>query len=99
MPSYSRKVTLPGKSAQELYDRISEDIERFLSKASIPGKSEVTRDPGKKTVSVTGSLFSATLVCQDGGLELQAKLSLMAAPFRGKLDEGIDKWLAKTFPA
>ncbi len=99
MPSYSRKVPLAGKSAQELYDKVSGDIDRFLAKASIPGKSEVSRDPAAKTVTVTGSLFSATLVCMEGCLELQAKLSLMAAPFRGKLDEGIDKWLSKAFPS
>jgi len=96
MPSYSRKIDLPGKSAQELYDRVSQDIDHFMSKASI-GKIEVYRNPGTKEVNVKASMVSATLVCRDGAMDLNAQLSLLAAPFRGKLDEAIDKWLAKTF--
>lgn len=96
MPSYSRSVEIPGKTAQELYEKISADIERFLSKTPI-GQYDLNRDPGSKQVSFTSSMASATLKCQDGKLELDAKLSLFAAPFRGKLDEAIDRWLSKTF--
>lgn len=96
MPSYSREVTIPGKSSQELYDRVSQDIDRFMNKASI-GNFEVDRDPGKKEVCVKSSMVTATLVCDDGKLRLDAKLSLLAAPFRSKIDEGINKWIAKTF--
>ena len=96
MPSYSRKVPVPGKTAQELYDKVAGDIDRFLSKTPL-GKADVERDPGKKEVRVKSSMFSATLLCQEGVLQLDAKLSLLAAPFKGKLDEGIDKWLAKAF--
>ena len=96
MPSYSKTVQVPGKSAQELYDRVSQDIDRFLSKTPI-GKYDLNRDPAKKEVSFTSSMASATLRCTDGQLELDGKLSLFAAPFRSKLDEGIEKWVAKTF--
>ena len=96
MPSYSRKVPVPGKTAQELYDKVSSDIERFMEKASI-GKVDIERDPGKKQVHVKSSMFSATLNCRDGAMELDGKLSLMAMPFKSKLDDGIDKWIAKTF--
>lgn len=96
MPSYSRKVSLPGKSSQELYDKVSEGIDRFMSKASI-GKYEIQRDPALKEVKVKGSIFSATLKCQEAQMELNAQLSLIAAPFKSKLDEGITKWLNKTF--
>lgn len=96
MPSYTRKVDIPGKSSQELYDKVAADIDRFLSKASF-GKFEIDRDPVKREVRVKATMASATLVCRDGCMELQAKLSLLAMPFKSKLDEGIDKWLAKTF--
>ncbi len=96
MPSYTRKVQIPGKSSQDLYDKVAEDIEKFLSKTSI-GKYEIIRDAGQKEVRVQGSMFSATLVCQESQMELRAQLSLLAMPFRSKLDEGINKWLAKTF--
>ncbi len=96
MPSYSRRVELPGKTSQELYDKVSTDIDRFMSKASI-GKFEIVRDPARKQVEVKSSMVNATLICEEGGLRLDAKLSLLAAPFRSKLDEGIDRWLHKTF--
>ena len=96
MPSYSRKVDLPGRTAQDLYDKVSSSIERFMEKASI-GKFEVDRDPAAKKVNLKSSMFSATLACTDGAISMDAKLSLLATPFRSKIDDGIDKWLAKTF--
>jgi hypothetical protein len=96
VPSYHREVKLPGKSSQELYDKVASDIDRFLQKASI-GKFDVERDPSKKEVRVKSSMFSATLVCSDGTLKLDCQLSLLATPFRSKIDEGIDKWIAKAF--
>jgi hypothetical protein len=96
MASYSREVDIQGKTAQELYDRVAADIEKFLAKSSL-GNSEIDRDPAKKEVRVKSSMFSATLVCLDGKIRFDAKLGLIASAFRGKLDEGIDKWLAKTF--
>ena len=96
MPSYNRTVELPGKSAQELYDKISTEIDRFLSKSNI-GKYELDSDPASREVRFKASMASATLRCLEGRLELDVKLGLLAAPFRGKLDVAIDKWLAKTF--
>jgi len=96
MPNYSRSVDLPGKSAQELYDKVSSDIDRFLAKSNI-GKYDLERDPATREVRFKASMASATLRCLEGKLDLDVKLSLFAAPFRGKLDEAIDKWLAKTF--
>ena len=96
MPSYSRTVQIPGKSSQELYDKISTEIERFMEKASI-GKFEIERDAGRKQVQVKASMLSATLICNEGSLQFDAKLSLLATPFKSKIDEGITKWLSKTF--
>jgi hypothetical protein len=97
MAKYSRKVDLSGRSAQEIYDKVSSEIERFLEKTPV-GKSEVTRDPVAKTIKAKSSMFSAVLTCTEGGVDLAVDLSFLATPFRGKLDEGIDKWLAKHFP-
>ena len=96
MPSYSRRVSVPGKTAQELYDTVSGDIERFLTKSSL-GKVELERDPGKKEFLIKATVFSATLACMEGEMELDAKLSLFAAPFKSKLDDSITRWLTKTF--
>jgi len=96
MPSYTREVKVPGRSAQELFDKISAGIDRFMEKAAV-GKFEIERKPEARTVAVKSSMFSATLLCQEGCVRLDGKLSLMAVPFRAKIDEGIDKWVSKTF--
>jgi hypothetical protein len=96
MPSFTREVRIPGKSSKDLYDQVSTGIERFMEKVSI-GQYDIQRDPAKKTVSVKASMVTATLVCTEEKLVLEAKLSMLAAPFRSKIDEGINKWISKTF--
>ena len=96
MPSYSKKVQIPGKTSQELYDKVSGDIDRFLEKAGV-GKVEVERKASSKQVMIKSSMVSATLSCVDGAIDLDAKLSLLATPFKSKIDEGITRWLSKTF--
>jgi len=97
MPSYTRKVKIPGKSSRELFETLGQRIDRFLEKSSF-GKYELERDLERLEYRVKSSMFSAVLRCHEEELELEAKLSLIAAAFRSKLDDGIDKWLAKTFP-
>ena len=96
MPSYTRKVRIPGKTSQELYDVVAKDIDRFLEKASL-GKCEIEKNPSSKKIKVKNRLFSATLNCAEAEMELEATLSLLAMPFRSKLDESIDRWLTKSF--
>lgn len=96
MPSYTKKVEIPGKTADQLYEVVSQEIEKFLGKLSV-GKLDVSHDPGARSVSAKSSMFTAKLTCEDDALRLDAQLSLFAAPFRSKIDEGIDRWVAKTF--
>lgn len=95
MPSYTRKVQIPGQTAQQLYDTVASHIDRFVDKA--PAKFEIERDAQRKEVRLNSSMATATLICREGEMEVEAKLSLFAAPFRSKIDEGINKWLSKTF--
>lgn len=99
MPKYNRTVKTPGKTAVELYEQVSKDIDRFLAKIeSAPlGKIEVDRLDHERIVVIESKLFSAKLICLDGQLDLDVQLSLFAAPFRSKLDSGIDQWLEKRF--
>ncbi len=98
MPAYSKQVRIPGKSAQELFDKISHDIEGLMNGMKV-GSIKLDRDPAKKQVQVKASMFSATLSCTDGTLTLDAQLSLLALPFRSRIDEHVEKWVAKSFPA
>ena len=94
---YSRSIKTPGVSAQQLYEHISNDIDRFLGKMdSAPiGKIEIDRQPSARTVAVVSKLFSANLICREEQIDLEVKLSFFAIPFKSKLDAGIDQWLAK----
>lgn len=99
MPAYNKTVKLPGRSSQELYDRVSKQIDELVEKWGLADKMELRRDPEKKQVNLKHSMVSATLSCTEGQMSLDAKLSLMAMPFRSKLDEQIETWIKKNFPA
>ncbi len=96
MPSYKRKVDVPGKTQDELFEKVSKEIDRFLKKTPI-GDFKIEPISQSKQIKVNSSMFSATLICLEGAIEIDAQLSLFAAPFKSKLDEGIDRWLAQTF--
>jgi len=99
MASYSRNVTIPGKSSDEIYKKISTDIDRFVEKyTGNLGKFDIERDEASKTVTLKSSMATAKLVCEEGSVRLDAKLGLLASAFRSKIDQGIDRWLEKTFP-
>lgn len=96
MASYSRKLSIPGKSSSELYDSISKHIDHFLNQSFI-GKVDIVRDPEHKEVSIKGSLFSAKISCEESTIDINAQLSLVATPFKSKIDEGITHWISKIF--
>jgi hypothetical protein len=96
MPSYKKNFEIPGKGAEELYKIISKEIDKFLKKTPI-GDFKLDFVEDVKQFKVKSSMFSAVLTCADGRLELDGQLSLFAAPFKSKIDEGIERWLSKTF--
>ncbi|MEO5971628.1 MAG: polyhydroxyalkanoic acid system family protein [Bdellovibrionia bacterium] len=96
MPSYSRRVQVPGKNSKELFDAVSGGIDRFIEKASI-GKFDIEKDAEKKEVRLKGSMFKGAITCSEADIVVSGQLSLLATPFKSKLDEGITRWLAKTF--
>jgi hypothetical protein len=99
MPAYSKTVKIPGRSAQDLYEKISKDIDQMVEKWGLAGKMELSRDPGKRQLHLKHSMVSATLSCSEESMVLHAQLSLLATPFRSKIDEQIDRWISKNFPA
>jgi hypothetical protein len=96
MASYSKNFPVPGKMADSIYASIAGDIDRFLTKSSI-GSFEVKRDDSAKKVSFKSSMASGTLSAKDEQLQVDISLSLLATPFKGKIEEGVNKWLSKTF--
>ena len=98
MPSYMREVKIPGKNADELFQLAKQGLDHMLSRATI-GNFDVKHDVNLKEIRVKGSMLSATLSCSDEKMKIEAQLSLLATPFKAKIDEGITRWLAKTFKA
>jgi hypothetical protein len=98
MGSYTRNIEVPGKSASEIYQKISTDIDRFLENyAGNFGKFDVRCDPEQKSVTLHSSMATAKLTCGDGQIVLDGKLGLLASAFKAKIDDGINRWLKKTF--
>jgi len=99
MPKYERNIPIPGRSQDEIYEKISGGIDRFLSGDTARwGQFQIERNPEKKEVSLKSKFATATLICRAAEVELDANLSFIALPFRSKIDESIDRWLKKTFP-
>ena len=97
MPSFNKTIPVPGKTAQELYDKVSSSIDHLLTKGNLSfiGKFDLQRDPATQTVSFKASMASATLKCMDGVLQLDAQLSLLATPFKSKIEQAITHWTSK----
>ena len=96
MPAYKKKIAVKGKSSKELYDKIASGIDYFLGKYPL-GKHEVSRDASGQKVHLKSSMVTLELRCLEGEIHIEGSLSLVAMAIRGKLDEGIDRWIAKTF--
>ena len=79
--------------------KLSTDIDHMVEKWGIAQKMELTRDPSRRQISLKSAMVTATVTCSEGSMVLDAKLSLLAMPFRSKLDEQIDRWISKNFPA
>ena len=96
MASFSKKFQIPGKLADVIYSAVSTDIERFLSKTPLTNVN-VDRDDAAKKVSFKSSMATGTLSAKDNELQVEISLSLLASPFKSKIDEGVTKWLNKAF--
>ena len=98
MPKYERNVSIDGKTQDEIYEVVAAGIERFMSKTP-GGDHSLDYYPEDYLIKIKSSMLSGTLQCHADGITLSGSLALLAMPFKSKLDEGIDKWVAKNFPS
>ena len=92
MPGYKYLAKADGKSAQELYTFAAAEIGPFLEKMQI-GRYDLDHHETKLTIDLKSKFMNATLYCRDGEIELKGKLALVAIPFKGKIDAGIERWV------
>lgn len=96
MAKFTKSFNVPGKTGEAIYQAIDENIEKFLSKTPL-GEYDLKRDSAKKEINFKASMASGTIRAENDGVHVDISLSLLASPFKGKLEEGIHKWLSKTF--
>ena len=94
MPEFSKTVPVPGATPEETFKKLDSQLDRFLEKSQI-GSFSVQRDPQKREFTLKHSMATASLRCLEGSVQVSAKLSLLAAPFRSKLEQNLDSWLKK----
>ena len=100
MPSYQRTIFIQGKTADEIYNRVSHAIGKFQEKdTGRYGKFNFKLSPESKTIRLESSHVTADLHCRDGEVLLEGKLSFLVSAFRGKIDSGIDEWIERAFKA
>lgn len=97
MANHQKTYEVPGQSAEAIYNAISTQIDAFLKKTPL-GDFTIDCQPASKSVTFKAGMASGSLVAHAGKVAVDVKLSLLASPFRGKIDEGIQKWLQKAFP-
>lgn len=96
MASFSKKFPIPGKSSSDIYTAVSNGIDHFLSKTPLTGV-EINRNQETKNVSFKSGMASGTLQAHENALQVDVSLSFLASAFKGKIEEGVTKWLNKTF--
>jgi hypothetical protein len=94
MPAYNKKVLVPGKSKAEIYQAIDPHLDRMLEKFSI-GNAKLSKNSSLFRFEIESSLFSATLICEEGQVNVEGKLSMMAVAFKKNIDDGIEKFIKK----
>lgn len=100
MANYSKRIEVAGKSADELYNTATKHLDELLLKPKVQallGKVGVSKSDAEKKIVLDSKLVNATLRCEPGAFVLEGKLSLMALPFRSKIDGAIETWLKKVF--
>lgn len=96
MPSINKKIRVPGKEKKEIYQKVSKEIDRFLEKDSSI-HLEFEQIAKESQVLVSSKYVNGTIQCEDQEVVIALKLSLLAMPFQGKIEEGIDRWIQRSF--
>ena|GEM_PF-593246 len=96
------KFTIDHESAQnaeEAYKKIKEFVENDQDIRRFDPKIQASFDDGKKAAKMNGSQFKADLVVSASGagskVAVTVDLPLMLTPFKGKVQETLQKKLAK----
>ena len=74
MASYTKKIPVPGKTAEQIYTAISTDIDRFLSKTPL-GNYDLNRDEAKKEVVIFSTQENSSIKAPHFVMEVREQLA------------------------
>lgn len=98
MAKLKKTFSVPGFDADSIYEKMIKDIDKWkTSNEAMLGKIEIQNDPSHNKLSFTSKWVSAHLFCEDNVITIEAELGLFAMPFKSKVEEGIAKWIQKSF--
>ena len=89
VPKHFKRIELIGLKKEQIYAKAATDIERILGKLPL-GKTDLKKNDSTLSFHIKASLVEADLTCIDGAMEFNGNLSLMAIPFRSKIDEMLE---------
>ena len=91
MPKLHKRIEIPGQSARDLFARIRSEMEQSLARAGVDGAKLSLRE-SECVVEVSHAMIAGTIRCHEGAIEVDAKLSLLATPFRSKIEGWFEAW-------
>lgn len=97
MIPYRKHVLVPGTTREQLQGLVRASIDQLHEQARGLG-IEVREETQAGVFTLHSSQFEARLECRDGELALEGRLGLFASAFRGKVDQGIERWLKNALP-
>ncbi len=96
MGNYTKSISVPGKSAKDLFGFVQSELERFLASTPLKGH-KIEYKNADLSVDYASSMAKFTLKCEEECLKLDGNLSFLALPFKSKLDSAIERWVSKHF--
>ncbi|MCX7977756.1 MAG: polyhydroxyalkanoic acid system family protein [Bdellovibrionaceae bacterium] len=100
MPKFSIDHQCP-KDTESTYQRLKELLTSEVDLTRYDAKSKLTFDDGKRCASVQGGQFNAALNVTPVGtgskITISVDLPLLLLPFKGKVQESLEKMLKKYF--
>lgn len=89
-----------GYSTEEIYQIVDSQLEHFLKKGlpEAAGDYKLERFPEKKEMKLHSKWANGHLTVGEHSVQLSLELAWLAVPFRGKVEESLQRWFLKNFP-
>lgn len=94
MPKIKKDFKVPNLDGRKAFEKISLEIPPVLEKFSSSGV-KVKIVPEQQKVCAQGAGFSVELTVADEVLHLEADVTWLLMPFKGKIEKKIEDWVER----